>query len=422
MFQLSGTKLFLLILIAASLGALWYLDTNYYHWGHTLPEPEKLLVENEPKPIKNNSFKTKEFLPTNEWQTIEKDQPIPPGLHVQIDLKTGEKKAKLIDGHDNIKTNDLSILASNLSENLEIPKHIDVKNFKTYEQLKDDLKQLNMTVKSEIEIMDDLSAKFKEQMKLFEDSDKNIRNILFDLEYLLHQVDTAEVFIKNKGIESIIIPCINSNSTFMKAQGALLLGSAASNNQKVQISALQAGVIPILLDHLSNEYAFLVQKNCFFALASITRRFPAAQKELKVSQLLEDLVIEIEDAQLTLREETNEQLSSEAKERVRQYSELHMVDKLVENGWCEILGNEFISLSNPLPTNQDSHDMIEASGKSLLALSKSCKAKLQGNKQLFKSLYILEIHYKKLFQKDKYFNTLFQLMNELTNTYDPVLE
>ncbi|VVC32193.1 Hypothetical protein CINCED_3A008175 [Cinara cedri] len=359
MFQLSGTKLFLLILIAASLGALWYLDTNYYHWGHTLPEPEKLLVENEPKPIKNNSFKTKEFLPTNEWQTIEKDQPIPPGLHVQIDLKTGEKKAKLIDGHDNIKTNDLSILASNLSENLEIPKHIDVKNFKTYEQLKDDLKQLNMTVKSEIEIMDDLSAKFKEQMKLFEDSDKNIRNILFDLEYLLHQVDTAEVFIKNKGIESIIIPCINSNSTFMKAQGALLLGSAASNNQKVQISALQAGVIPILLDHLSNEYAFLVQKNCFFALASITRRFPAAQKEviekdgiqkfltvfkrpnsdsntilkLKVSQLLEDLVIEIEDAQLTLREETNEQLSSEAKERVRQYSELHMVDKLVENGW-----------------------------------------------------------------------------------------
>lgn len=56
-----------------------------------------------------------------------------------------------------------------------------------------------MTVKSEIEIMDDLSIKFKEQMKLFEDSDKNIRIILGDLEYLLHQVDTAEVFIKNKG-------------------------------------------------------------------------------------------------------------------------------------------------------------------------------------------------------------------------------
>lgn len=56
-----------------------------------------------------------------------------------------------------------------------------------------------MTVKSDMEVMDDLSVKFKEQMKLFEDSDRNLRNILFDLEYLLHQVDTADVFIKNKG-------------------------------------------------------------------------------------------------------------------------------------------------------------------------------------------------------------------------------
>lgn len=47
--------------------------------------------------------------------------------------------------------------------------------------------------------MDDLSAKFKEQIKLFEDSNQNLKDILTDLEYLLHQVDTAEVFVKNKG-------------------------------------------------------------------------------------------------------------------------------------------------------------------------------------------------------------------------------
>lgn len=54
---------------------------------------------------------------------------------------------------------------------------------------------------------------------------------------------------------------------------------------------------------------------------------------MKVTQLLEDLVIEIEDALLTLKEETNEKLSSEAKERVHQYTELHLKEKLVENGW-----------------------------------------------------------------------------------------
>jgi len=71
--------------------------------------------------------------------------------------------------------------------------------FRSYEKLKDDLKDLNMTIKSDMDIMDELSKKFQEQLKLYEDSDKNLQNILTDLEYLLHQVDTAEVFVKNKG-------------------------------------------------------------------------------------------------------------------------------------------------------------------------------------------------------------------------------
>lgn len=56
-----------------------------------------------------------------------------------------------------------------------------------------------MTIKSDMEKMDELSIKFKEQMNIYDDSEKNIKNILTDLEYLLHQVDTAEVFVKNKG-------------------------------------------------------------------------------------------------------------------------------------------------------------------------------------------------------------------------------
>lgn len=453
MFEMSLVRLFLVILVAASLGAFLYLDTVFYHWDRVLPQPEEMVVETVPESSKNvTTFnKPKEFVPTNEWQIIDADQLIPPGLHIQIDLQTGEKKAKLMEDNKKNNTNSLAITDSSEPKNIKDTKTSLPDNshkFRSYEELKDDLKDLNMTIKSDMDIMDELSKKFQEQLKLYEDSDKNLQNILTDLEYLLHQVDTAEVFVKNKGIQLIIIPCINSNSSLIKAQGAMLLGSAASNNQKVQIASLENNVIPLLLKYIDDEFMFSVQKNCIFALSSITRRFPLAQKQLienngiqtfmsvfkrpstelntklklKVTQLLEDLTIEIEDAKLTFKEETNKKLSTEAAERVRQYDDLHLKDILVKNGWCNILGNEFIILSNQLPLDEENHEMVEASGKSLLAMQKLCKVKLQGNKELYQSFYTLQTHYKQLHQKDVFFDELYQLTTELTNTYDPVLE
>lgn len=55
-------------------------------------------------------------------------------------------------------------------------------------------------------------------------------------------------------------------------------------------------------------------------------------------------------------------------------------------------------------------------------MSELCKFKPRENKQLYDSLYKLEIHYKKLANQDKALNPIYKLMNELTNTYDPVLE
>lgn len=42
----------------------------------------------------------KVFKPTSEWQTVQPDQAIPRGLHVKIDLQSGQKQAKLMDGDD----------------------------------------------------------------------------------------------------------------------------------------------------------------------------------------------------------------------------------------------------------------------------------------------------------------------------------
>lgn len=49
----------------------------------------------------------------------------------------------------------------------------------------------------------------------------------------------------------------------MKAQGALLLGAAASNNQKVQIASLENHVIPLLLKYIDDEYTFPVSTYIF---------------------------------------------------------------------------------------------------------------------------------------------------------------
>ena len=43
------------------------------------------------------------FQPTSNWQTIQAGQAIPAGLHVRMNLQTGEKEAKLMDGDDGSK-------------------------------------------------------------------------------------------------------------------------------------------------------------------------------------------------------------------------------------------------------------------------------------------------------------------------------
>ncbi|XP_050438496.1 nucleotide exchange factor SIL1 isoform X2 [Adelges cooleyi] len=456
MFHLNGSRfvLLLLLVVFGSLGIFLYLDSLHPRWTRDVYKFQDLVRErpadDEQTTYKPMVNKTKEFVPTHEWQTIEKDQAIPAGLHVKLNLETGEKQAKLIDDNKNDQStsaNNLAIVAQNETEKATtgVPKASS--RFRSYDEIKKDLKDINLTVKTDMEIMNGLSMKFKEHMETFNTNENQLVNILTDLEYLVHQVDTAEVFIKENGLKTIILPCINSSANSLKAHGAQLLGSAASNNPKVQIAALEAQAIPILLKHIEDDNEFLVRANCLYALSNIIRRFPLAQEEfikskglpmlmslfqrtntqnnmklrLKVVRLLEDLVIEREDAELTLQEETNEKLSSLAKERVRQYKHLDLKAKLVSNKWCQTLGNVFIQTSDD-PDTEESHEFVEAAGKSLLAMEKSCKLELQGNKEFSASLNKLYIFYKKLYSKDTFFKPLYTIINQLTNIYDPVTE
>ena len=51
-----------------------------------------------------------EFVPTDEWQTVQPGQPIPPGLWVRMDLQTGAKTARLMPADDDSQPSDAGLV------------------------------------------------------------------------------------------------------------------------------------------------------------------------------------------------------------------------------------------------------------------------------------------------------------------------
>ncbi len=52
----------------------------------------------------------KVFIPTNEWQVVKEGQAIPPGIHVRLNIRTGEREAKLMDNQGSDQTKGSKII------------------------------------------------------------------------------------------------------------------------------------------------------------------------------------------------------------------------------------------------------------------------------------------------------------------------
>jgi nucleotide exchange factor SIL1 len=126
------------------------------------------------------------FVPTKEWQTVKKGQKIPKGLHVRINLETGLTEAKLLDDDQSPEDKTKALTAvpqdsqdEKLSEKI-IPKSIleeavknikgddlftpdEIKNiqekFRSYDDIKKSLGELNLTPKIDAEVIADLLKK-----------------------------------------------------------------------------------------------------------------------------------------------------------------------------------------------------------------------------------------------------------------------
>lgn len=427
------------------------------------------------------------FQATNEWKKIEDGQSIPPGLHVRVNLKTGYKEAKLSDEASDTKSllktpeseYDKELDPDELKQLLKNIKSAEGsttsgQKYRTYEELKKDMVDLNLQVKTDIEILTNLVENFKKfvvnksDLRYSEetDDDEEMLSTLVDLEYLVHQFDNAREFAKLNGFPDVIYRSLNSTNSEIRSEALRLHGSATQSNPKVQIAALDAGSINILLKILKFDDDINVRSRSLYALSCLLRRFPAAQHKLitdggltvfaslfdeqkqdmlkiqvKIITLIHDLLFERKDTKINILEEENKNktdvILNDLKERLKQYENMDIESKLLEQSWCSRISDWFVgqnlvsemeAVNGVISPNVGQHDLIEKVTDTLYVLSDICKTQFQSDKTLMNLLLYLRNVYSKLSDiemnsKDDdsshYYSSLHNVLKILTEKFLP---
>jgi len=407
------------------------------------------------------------FIPTHEWQEIKEGQGIPAGLHVRVDMQTGKKEAKLLektDG-DSKEVEDKKIkfkLPEEVQEDTE-SKHEALKKalkkikedynpakledgeiktkFRSMDEIKKDLGDLNLGIKTDIELIKSLFDQF-----LSSKDEEETSYILEDLEYYVHKYDNAIDFLSLDGLSKIVLPSLNSTSKTVRKMASYLVGGAMQSNPTFQKASLEAGLIPILLRLTTLDPEPEVSTKSFYALSGLLRNFPDAQNaflrqggldalstiigstareyqrlRIKILTLLDDLVVE-----------------REFKDNV-QYNEIDLESRLRDAGWCSILEQNLVMPKQDRRSNRDDilsvvseefpirteHDTIEKVIGAMVRLHPTCQQEFSSSIPLQRKLSTLGSHYRELWEKeraqpeqeegDQFFSKLVQMIDTLTS-------
>lgn len=334
-------------------------------------------------------------------------QPIPPGLHVRINFQTGKKEAKLLDPdektdpeentgmaissdpQDDTAQDDHETDYSRLKEALKnIPdegfeyseeklKEI-TKKFKSYENIKQDLADMNMTMNTDFQLMSALFEKY-EKIKAKTDITLNEFGILFDdLEYLLHQIDNANDFVTSGGLEKIILPNLGNQSIpELRIHSVKLLGVLMQNNPKAQIAVFEKNVGSFLLQLLSqsNNNSTSELSSILFAFGGLLRKFPLAQEELLNNpglKILVDLIGKQVDFKIKMKclllitdlireydEVTTSKVLNDDLSKTKQYNATDIKSRLLKTEYCTITDELFnIHRQDYLENMYSAEDML----------------------------------------------------------------
>ena len=230
----------------------WWLLLLISFYGYC--EEDEVTVTDE---VEEN---TTIFIPTNQWQQILPGQAVPAGLHVRINLETGEKEAKLIEeesDEDNIKDK-RRIHHYGYSDRRGIINK-QTKAFKMEELLGDENEDDNGDIKLLTHDMtsvdgvgnthDDTSTPHsdaengkesyklvtedvRQMMKLVDilrDNTSESEELIFalsELEYLVHQIDNARDLDDIGGLKLVVFLLEHTNDS-VQCNAAHVIGAAA---------------------------------------------------------------------------------------------------------------------------------------------------------------------------------------------------
>ena len=177
-------------------------------------------------------------------------------LFPRINMETGKKEAKFLDNkkEEEKEKEEPKYNYQELKEALKNIKNdagsddIIKSKFRSLDELKNDFKEFEVKVESDVNAMIKLIKNFVESK-----SDEEKIDIVENLEYYVHQVDNAVDFLTVGGLEQILVPSLNSSSTLLQEMAGFLIGSSAQSNPRVQIAYLEAGFINTLLRMVSSH-------------------------------------------------------------------------------------------------------------------------------------------------------------------------
>lgn len=155
------------------------------------------------------------------------------------------------------------------------------KKHRTYKELKEDLKELKLTMKTEAEIMKELVDRLKKVTGDDEESNAERLTIFEDLEYLSHSIDNSLLFISLKGLEDVIIPNFNQTHVPLLAKTLKTLGVILQNNQQAKAYAIEkTNIANYLITILSKSISTNQLSAVLFAYGSLMRNNRQVSSEL----------------------------------------------------------------------------------------------------------------------------------------------
>ncbi|XP_017123939.1 nucleotide exchange factor Sil1 [Drosophila elegans] len=265
--------------------------------------------------------KTSEFVATKEWQVIAEGQAIPKGLHVRINLQTGLKEAKLLDESERGTALQSQPEDQDQNQNQQLednePLALDYKpdiieeslrrvkeQKKSYAELRKAYKEFQKNFRTDGELIVQLIDQYRNFSKtpLLESQMRSKLDCLENLEYLLHQIDNALLFIDNGGLDDVLLPIVvNDTSVPLRVSAMRVLGSLASNNPKAQIKVFEKNFGSHLAQILMSSGNVGEISAALHAFGALLRKFPLAQQRLLSTSGTQALVKVLQSPEVELR-------------------------------------------------------------------------------------------------------------------------